>query len=231
MPRPEQTEKPTGKRLAEARGQGRVPKSVEVAPSLVFVIAVVILHFGFTNWLNHIYALMQDNFTHIGTHQEINIFSAWSYFRVGFAQLTPLLFMMFFFALVIGYVGNVLQFGFLFSLGSIKPKFSKLNPINGLKNILFSKQTAIQLAKQLLKLFAVAVIIFGAVHGQMATIYNTSRHSPHDWIYVIEGLIYTIALRFSLFLVAMALLDLVYQRWQFEQSMKMSKAEVKDEQR
>jgi flagellar biosynthesis protein FlhB len=231
MPRPEQTEKATPKRLGEARGQGRVAKSVEVAPSLVFVVAVVVLHFGFANWLNHIYALMLVNFTHIGTHQEINIFSAWNYFCIGFATMTPLLFMLFAFALIIGYVGNVLQFGFLFTLGSIKPKFSKLNPINGLKNVLFSKQTAVQLAKQLLKLFAVVAIIFGAVHGQMAMIYNTARHSPHDWIITIEGLIYTIALRFALFLVAMALLDLCYQRWQFEDSMKMSKAEVKDEQR
>ncbi|HTX02940.1 MAG TPA: flagellar biosynthesis protein FlhB [Candidatus Acidoferrales bacterium] len=231
MARPEQTEKPTPKRLNEARSQGRVAKSVEIAPALVFVISVVILHFGFTAWLNHIYNLMQSNFTHLGTHQEINIFSAWNYFRQGFAPLTPLLIMIFAFALVIGYVGNVLQFGFLFTLGSIKPKFSKLNPLNGLRNVLFSKQTAVQLAKQLIKLFAVAFIIFIAVHGQMVEIYNTARNSPHDWIVIIEGLIYTIALRFALFLVAMALLDLVYQRWQFEESMKMSKAEVKDEQR
>ncbi|MGA3037678.1 MAG: flagellar biosynthesis protein FlhB [Vulcanimicrobiaceae bacterium] len=231
MARPEQTEKATPKRLSQARSSGRVAKSVEVAPALVFILAVVILHFGFTTWLNHIYSLMQDSFTHIGTHQPINIFSAWSYFRVGFAPLTPLLITIFCLALLVGYLANVAQFGFLFALGSIKPKFSKLNPINGLQNILFSKQTAISLAKQLIKLFAVICIVFMAVHGQMATLYNTARNSPHDWIIVIEGLIYTIALRFALFLLAMALLDLAYQRWQYADSMKMSKAEVKDEQR
>lgn len=48
---------------------------------------------------------------------------------------------------------------------------------------------------------------------------------------VIEGLIYGISIRFALFLVAMAMLDFAYQRWQYEDSLKMSKAEVKDEMR
>lgn len=231
MAKPEQTEKATPKRLGEARAKGRVAKSVEVAPALIFITATVVLHFGFSVWLNHIYNLMQVSFTHIASHQPINIFSAWNFFRIGFAPMLPMLIMIFSFALLLGIVGNVLQFGFVFTLGSIKPQFSKLNPFAGLKNILFSKQTAVQLAKQILKLLAVATIIFMAVHGQLATIFNTARNSPHDWIVVIENLIYTVALRFGLFLLAMALLDLVYQRWQYEDSLKMSKGEVKDEQR
>jgi flagellar biosynthesis protein FlhB len=139
--------------------------------------------------------------------------------------------MMFSFALVLGILGNVLQFGFIFALGSIKPRFSKLNPLNGMKSILFSKSTAVQLAKQIIKLAAVAGIIFMAVHGSLPTIFNSARNSPRDWIVVIENLIYTVALRFALFLLAMALLDLAYQKHQFEDSMKMSKGEVKDEQR
>jgi flagellar biosynthetic protein FlhB len=231
MAKPEQTEKPTAKRLGEARSQGRVAKSSEIAPALVFIAGVVVLHFGFTAWLNHIYALMMVNFTHIAAHQPLNIYSAWNYFRIGFAPLTPLLIMMFSFALVLGILGNVLQFGFIFALGSIKPRFSKLNPLNGMKSILFSKSTAVQLAKQIIKLAAVAGIIFMAVHGSLPTIFNSARNSPRDWIVVIENLIYTVALRFALFLLAMALLDLAYQKHQFEDSMKMSKGEVKDEQR
>jgi len=231
MARPEQTEKPTPKRLGEARSSGRVAKSTEIAPALVFLAAVLILHFGFTVWLDNIYHLMLTMFTHIGTHQPINIFSAWNYFRIGFAPLVPLLTFIFGVALLIGYFANVLQFGFLFALKSIRPNFGKLNPLGGLRSVLISKQTAVTFGKQIIKLIAVAMIIFMALQSQMATIYNTARNSPHDWITVIEGLIYAVALRFALFLVAMAFLDLVYQRWQYQDSLKMSKAEVKDEQR
>ena len=231
MARPEQTEKPTGKRLGETRASGRVARSAEVAPALIFVTCVVILHFGFTYWLNNIYRLVQVNFTHITAHDPVNIYSVLGYFENGFAPLTPLLLMIFAAALVLGVVANILQFGFLFSLKVIQPKFSKLNPLAGLQNVLFSKQTFVQLAKTIIKLAAVAFIILMAVQGSLPTIYNSARNSPHDWMVVIEALIYQIALRFSLFLVAMALLDLVYQRWQYEDSLKMSKAEVKDEMR
>ncbi|MBV8424857.1 MAG: flagellar biosynthesis protein FlhB [Candidatus Eremiobacteraeota bacterium] len=231
MAKPEQTERATPKRRSEARTSGRVPRSTEVAPALVFLAAVVILHFGFMYWLNDIYHLVQTSFTHIAAHDALNIYSVWGYFEVGLAPLAPLLTMVFVAALVIGVAANILQVGFLFSLKAIRPNFGKLNPIAGLKNVLISRQTLIQLAKTLIKLFAVAAILYFAVAGALPQIYNSARNSPHDWMVALEALIYTVALRFALFLIAMALLDLVYQRWQFEDSIKMSKAEVKDEQK
>lgn len=231
MARPEQTEKPTPKRLGEARAKGRVPRSAEVAPAFVFLASVVILHFGFMYWLGDVYRLMQISFTHIAKEDTVNIYSAWGYFEVGFAPLGPMLAFVFFSAVLIGVAANILQFGFLFTLNSIKPNFGKLNPLAGIQNVLVSRQTFIQLAKTLLKLFACAFIIVMAVHNALPTIYNSAHNSPHDWMITIEGLIYAVALRFALFLVAMALLDLVYQRWQYEDTLKMSKAEVKDETR
>ena len=231
MARPEQTEKPTPKRRGEARTSGRVARSAEIAPAIVLLVAVVILHFGFTFWLNSVYVLLQSSFDHIASEDPVNIYSAWGYFARGFTPLVPILGFIFCAALLIGYLANVLQFGFLFSLQSIKPRFSKLNPLAGISNIMFSKQTAVQLAKQLLKLIAVAFIIFLTVKDNLPSIWNSARNSPHDWMVVIEGLIYGIAIRFALFLVAMAMLDYAYQRWQYEDSLKMSKPEVKDEMR
>lgn len=231
MARPEQTEKPTPKRRGEARGQGRVARSAEIAPAFVLLAAVIVLHLGFQFWLSSVYVLFQTTLQHLAAEDPINIFSAWGYFQRGFMPVVPLLAIIFSLAVAIGIAANILQFGFLFRLAAIKPKFSKLNPLSGIRNILISKSTLVQLAKQLIKLFAVALIIFGAVNGNLAMIWNTARNSPHDWMISIEGLIYTIAIRFALFLVAMAVLDYAYQKHQFEDSLKMSKAEVKDEAR
>ncbi|MGH7661500.1 MAG: flagellar biosynthesis protein FlhB [Vulcanimicrobiaceae bacterium] len=231
MARPEQTEKPTPKRRGEARSSGRVARSAEIAPAFVLLAAVMILHLGFTLWLNNVYVLLQTSFNHIASEDTVNMHSAWGYFARGFMPLAPILTFIFCAALLIGYMANVLQFGFLFTLQSIKPRFSKLNPMSGIANIMFSKQTAVSLAKQLLKLFAVSFIIFLTVKDNLPSIWNSARNSPHDWMVVIEGIIYGIAIRFALFLLAMAMLDFAYQRWQYEESMKMSKAEVKDEHR
>src|SRR5208282_2534000 len=95
MARPEQTEKPTPKRIAETRSSGRVARSAEVAPALVFLAAVMILHFGFMYWLNNIYNLVQVSFSHIASHDEINIYSAGADFSAGFAPLAPLMLFIF----------------------------------------------------------------------------------------------------------------------------------------
>jgi flagellar biosynthetic protein FlhB len=229
MARPEQTEKPTPKRRGEARAGGRVARSAEVAPAFVLLAGIVIIHFGFTYWFGAIYALMRATFTHVVSEDPINIYSAWGYFARGFAPLGPILAIFFLAAMLISYAANVLQFGFLFTAGPLVPRFSKLNPLTGISSILISKQTLVSLAKQILKLLAVCFIIFLAVKDNLAMIYQSAHSSPHDWLVAIEGLIYGVALRFALFLVAMALLDYAYQRWQYEDSLKMSKAEVKDE--
>src|SRR5579872_2670072 len=136
MARPEQTEKPTPKRRGEARGMGRVARSAEIAPAFVLLVAVMILHFGFTFWLNSVYVLLQSSLNHIASEDPVNMHSAWGYFARGFVPLIPFLGLIFFAALLIGYLTNVLQFGFLFSLSAIKPKFGKLNPLAGISNIM-----------------------------------------------------------------------------------------------
>ena len=74
----------------------------------------------------------------------------------------------------------------------------------------------VQLGKQILKLFAVCFIIFMAVHDNLPMIYNSAHNSPHDWMIAIEGThLRGRRFAFSLFLVAVALLDFAYQRWQY----------------
>lgn len=231
MARPEQTEKPTPKRRAEARGRGQVARSGDVAPAFILLAAIMVLHFGFQFWVGNVAQMVRVAFNHVASSDTVNIFSAWGYFVRSFSGVLPMFVIFFIIAFVIGYLANVLQFGFLFTTYPIKPKFSKLNPLNGIANVLFSKQTAMQLVKQLLKLGAVSLIIFLTVKDNLPTIYDSARNSPHDWMVAIEGMIYGVALRFSLFLVALALLDYAFQRWQVEESLKMSRVEVKDEMR
>jgi flagellar biosynthetic protein FlhB len=231
MARPEATEKATPKRRQEARGRGQVPRSSELATAFVLLTAFIILHAGFIAWGDTVAITMRAWFTHLAPMQPVTIYSAWGFYVRAFSALIPFLIVIFVAAVAVAYAANVLQFGFLFTAYSIRPKFSKLNPLTGIQNILFSPQTLVSLAKQILKLGAVAMIIFFTVKDDLPTIYNSARNAPHDWLVSIEGITFNIAIRFALFLVAVALLDYAYQRYQLEQSLKMSRTEVKDEQR
>ena len=231
MARPEATEKPTPKRRSEARQRGQVPKSSELAGAFILLFLFSIIHITFPMWMNALGGMIRVQFQHINTTDPVTIYSAWNYFARDFWWFSGFLIAMFLTAFVVAIAANVFQFGFLWTFSPLKPKFSKLNPISGIKNVIWSVQTLVNLGKQLLKLGAVAGIVFFAVKDDLPTIYDAARNAPVDWLLAIEHMLFNVAMRFALFLVAVALLDYAYQKWNLEQSLKMSKTEVRDEHR
>ncbi|MBV8354356.1 MAG: EscU/YscU/HrcU family type III secretion system export apparatus switch protein, partial [Candidatus Eremiobacteraeota bacterium] len=229
MARPEQTEKATPKRRHEARQRGQVPRTADVSTAFVFLATVVIIHFAFLGWVSSVEGMFRMTLTHLGGDGDVSAVSAWNLFARSFGTLMPLLVVILVVAGLVAYLANVLQFGFLFTGYPLVPKWNRLNPLFGAQNIFFSKQTAVNLAKQLLKLGAVGLIIFMTLKDQLPMIYESSRVSPHIWMTAVEGLGFTVALRFGIFLAVLALLDYAFQRYTLEQSLKMSRTEVKDE--
>jgi flagellar biosynthetic protein FlhB len=230
MARPEQTEKPTPKRRQEARQRGQVPRSQELAGSIIFLAGVFIINATFRLAVSGVTASLNTAFVTIPYRDEPNIHSAWSTIVMTAAPFAFFLTFLFAAAFAIGIVANVAQFGFLFSLKPIKPSFSKINPISGVQR-LFSKQILVNLAKQLLKLAAVIVIVFQTVMNNLDYLAQVGQTTPAAFIVTVETMIFEIAWKFGFFLVIVGLLDYAWQRYQLEDSLKMSKQEVKDEAR
>jgi flagellar biosynthesis protein FlhB len=134
-------------------------------------------------------------------------------------------------ALVLAVVANVLQFGLLFSPQLVAPKFSKLNPLAGFKRIFFSPQTLVQLAKQLLKLAIVILICWFGVKDNITTLYALAHASPRDIVVTVEGIVFGIGIKVGILLLLLGLADYIWERRRLEQSLKMSKTEVRDEHR
>jgi flagellar biosynthesis protein FlhB len=134
-------------------------------------------------------------------------------------------------ALGLAIVANVLQFGFLFAPSLVVPKFSKLNPMSGLKRLFFSPQTFVQLAKQTLKLAIVILICWMSIRGNLTSLYALAHAAPHDIVMFVEGVVYGIGVRVGLLLLVLGIVDYVWERRRLEQSLKMTKTEVKDEHR
>jgi flagellar biosynthetic protein FlhB len=142
---------------------------------------------------------------------------------------TPLLAMAFASAVVLAVVANVLQFGLLFSPQLVAPKFSKLNPLAGVKRLFFSPQTLVQLAKQLMKLAIVVLICWFGVKDNLTMLYALAHASPHDIIVSIEGIVFWIGVKVGALLLILGLADYIWERRRLEQSLKMTKTEIKDE--
>ena len=230
MARPEQTEKATPKRREEARGRGQVAKSSDLAGAAVFLAGVFALHALIPTTLSSVGAAVQSILWRIHEHQAFTIASVWMLYLRTFGSVALLLGVLFISALIVGIGVNVLQTGGVFSLQPIVPSFNKINPISGFQRLL-SKQVLVNLGKQLLKLGAVLVIIYTSIAGSLDSLFMVGQMSSQGLIQFVGGLMYNIGWKFGFLLLVVGLLDYAYERWQYEESLKMSKQEVKDEYR
>ena len=230
MPKPEQTEKATPKRREEARKKGQIAKSPELAGAGIFLAAVVVLHGFIGPGLQSVTALMRTIMGNASAGEPLTIHSVWLLFAGSFAAVGLVLVVLFACTMGIALLANLLQFGFLFSLKSIAPKFSKINPLTGFQR-LFSKQVAVNLAKQILKLGAVFVILWTTIGAHVSLFAQVGQSTPSAMIFATSDLVYEIAWKFGLLLLVVALADFAYEKWQFEENLKMTKQEVRDEHR
>jgi flagellar biosynthetic protein FlhB len=229
MAKPGQTEKPTEKRKADARKKGQIARSADIGSAAVFLAIVVALHAGFNATVASAAQAMTIAFQHLGRPQEPTI-----HWVMGLAvrDLVPymaILLMAFLSAIVIGIVANLAQFGLMFSPQMLRPSFTKLNPIAGFSRLMFSPQTFVQLLKQLAKLSVVAGIVYSQVNDRMPMFYALAHASPMTIASTVEDTLFAIAIRFGVLLLILGCADYAWERRRLEQSLMMSKTEIKEE--
>jgi flagellar biosynthetic protein FlhB len=133
--------------------------------------------------------------------------------------------------LVLAAVGiNVAQVGFLLSTESLGPNFGKLNPIAGFQRIA-SLQGTVRLVSSLLKLAVLVAIVIGFVMGQLPRFIGASDLNTSTLFRQIGVWLISLGFQLSIGLIVLAILDYGFQFWKFEQDIKMTKQEIRDEMR
>lgn len=228
MARPDQTEKATPKRRHEARERGQVPRSTDLAGAVIFLSVVLTLNALFAPMMNGLTGEAAAYFSRVADHHDPTFGSVLGLFVQASGGIWWVVLIVFGIAVIAGVGANLLQFGFVLTTVPFKWSFSKLNPINGFKNI-FSKRIFINLAKQLIKLSAVVLIAYVTISSNIGLFAQVGQTNPFGVIDLTVGVVFSVAWKFGLFLVVIGLLDYAYERWQLEENLKMTKQEVKDE--
>lgn len=127
-----------------------------------------------------------------------------------------------------GLAGNLLQVGFAVSSKALGPNLGRLNPISGFQN-LFQKAKIVDLLKTFLKVGIIGWAAYLAVKGKWGEFPYLSDLPPRALLVYILDLAYRILKNCLIVYLFIALLDYGFQRWQFEQKIKMTKEEVKEE--
>jgi flagellar biosynthetic protein FlhB len=223
----EKSEQATPRKRTEARKKGQVGKSREI-PSVAVLLAGLSTLYLFGAYIySHIKSFMQDTFSMIAAPNlglsEVLAFGNIVIERFIFMVL-PVMIAVFVTALL----SNVLQVGWLVSWESITPKLSKISPIKGMQR-LFSKQTLMELFKSLAKLAIVGVIAYLTVKGEMERLPSLADMGVQAILLYILKIAFKLFIRVSIAMIFLAVLDYGFQKWQYEQQLKMTKQEVKEE--
>lgn len=223
----DKTEKATPRKRSEARKKGQVAKSREVASVCVLLAGLSTLCLFGSFMYSHIRSLMQTSFSMVASPSlGITDFLALNNHMVHRFIITvaPVMIAVF----VTAILSNLLQVGVVLSGEPVIPKFSKLSPIKGIAK-LFSKQSLMELFKSLAKLAIVGVIVYWTVKGEMNRVLSLGGLEVSAIALYILKVIFKIFIRVSMAMIFLAVLDYAFQKWQFEQQLKMSKQEVKEE--
>jgi flagellar biosynthesis protein FlhB len=224
----DKTEKPTPKRLKDARKKGQVAHSREAVSVMILLSAVCVFHLAGPGMYRDLLLLLKTLFRDVGSAEihsplELQAFLAHIFFR-SLLLLLPL----FAAILVAGIAANVIQVGFLFTGESLTPKLSKLNPVNGMKRLL-STRSMVELVKSLLKILLVGVTAYLIVRSEYDKLPSLISMDLFSILSRIGSVSLRLCLYIGLILIALALLDYRYQRWRHEKDLKMSKQEVREE--
>lgn len=131
-------------------------------------------------------------------------------------------------SLAIGVIATGIQTRFLFTKEPLKFKLSKLNPLNGIKNM-FSAKQLIELLKAVLKIIILAVVLYSILKDEIVVIAQMLDVDPLNASAYVLKEIMSMVLKIGMIFAAIAGFDFFYQRWKYEKDLKMSKEEVKEE--
>jgi flagellar biosynthetic protein FlhB len=123
---------------------------------------------------------------------------------------------------------SLLQVGFMFTLEPLKPKFSKLNPLSGIKRM-FSARSFFEMLKAVAKVGMVLWVAWAAISAELGTLANLMDLDFRSSIGYMANLVLDVSLKVCFALLVIAAVDFAFQYRQHEKEIRMTKQEIKEE--
>lgn len=225
----EKTEKATPKRKKEAREKGQVMQSKEINSALILLFTFLALFLLGNYTYQNLLLFTHNMFLNIVNTEDLFTVNGIHKIFLLLATVTAkLVFPIMGVAFLVGLICSYMQVGFLFTTKTLGIKFDRINPINGFKKI-FSKKSLVEFVKSLLKIILVGYVTFSYALKQSKTVMNILDMSLESIIGFIGSITIQVAFRAAIVLILLAVMDYFFQKWEYENELKMSKQEVKEE--
>ena len=222
------TEKATPKKRKDERKKGNVPQSKDVTSviSLLVIFSVLKLIFPYIYGATErfIAFIMGEMVTMDHYSEGIVTDVTGEVVKLLVVAIVPLLLI----SASIAIISTGAQTRFLFSSEALKPTLNKFNPLNGIKKM-FSIRSSVELIKNLIKITIILVILYKFIYARMEEMAKMLFVDPlQSSIYLLDAVVKMVYM-VSIIFIFVAGLDYLYQRWEYERKIRMSKQEIKEE--
>lgn len=223
----DKTEEPTPKKKKDARKQGNIAKSAEVNKAMTFIAILVVIYMMSGSIISELQGfivnILSGDFSMTMNDNTIKILM----FKVMMSFMKIVL-PISLIIMVFGILGSLIQTGLFFSMESLKPKFSKLNPLTGLKNM-FSMKAIVNLIKSMVVICIMIYLGYSFMSKNFEGIIKSGDiYLPYLFNIVLD-LIKSILTSITLAVAVVAALDYGYEKFSHKKGLKMTKQEVKEE--
>ena len=231
----ERTEEATPRKRQKERDKGNVAKSRDMDAALVMVAGVSLLAV-FAKYMGEaILDMMRDTFIdfHYSNIDTSNIMGL----LMPYFQKLAIIILPFFVLLVICAIIIIrMDVGQVFALEKIKIKFDNISPKRMIQNAKrmfnpFEPRSLVEFAKSILKIIVVAACGYSAINSRKADLMGLIGLDPITSLNIILSILINMIINMCLAMLILGYIDKKYQNYEFEKSIKMTKQEIKDEQK
>lgn len=225
----QRTEQPTAKRLQEARDRGEIPRSRDLAGAVVTMAVLLSLVWVTGPTVRGASALLRTGLVYrpeqLATTQVMTD-ALGEAIKIGWLVIAVPLIV----SAIAAVAGNLGVGGWMFSSEALAPKPDRLNPISGFKR-LFALRGLVELGKAFAKFLVVAVITWVLLSHLLPVFASIALEPVGQGIVHALGLIGWSAVALSSGLILIALVDVPWQIFEFNKRMRMTREELKREQK
>ena len=223
----DKSEEPTGKRLEEARKKGQIARSKELnTVAITLTGAFALLMYG-GDMGDALLGIMRASFT-LPRDVLMDDGSMAQYLMAAGKAAVQLMQPFIIIMLIASILGPISLGGWLFSLEALAPKFSRMNPLSGIKRM-FSLNALTELLKALVKFVVILMVALAVLSSDTDDILAMANEPIEQAIMHSLQIVGWSALWLASGLILIAAVDVPFQLWDSKQKLKMTKQEVRDE--
>ena len=229
-PKEEKTEEGTARRFEEARKKGQVAYSSEFQTGVGLVAASFTMVAVGARLTNDTGGYLIRGIGNISTGALVDADAKWiaGLFRDAADSVVPALLLFLAPLMVVLAISGFAQAGFHMAGEAVAPDFNKINPIKGIGR-LFSMRSVVRTGLAVLKILLLAGSMIGMVYLQRDRFGNMAGADLRAVVITSGGVIAKAALAGVTVIVLLAVIDLLFQRFQHKKDLRMTKQEIKEE--